>query len=130
MHGIEWTLFDEAISHAENSQLDNINRYINLLTLMHHNSLSGQNISDILLALGSTNIGYFQKVFNNLLKIRLEEEYYGEDNQPIQIYYLQFNSTLDDRSELIESFVHHVGRVINLWLPDVLVETRLEKVDD
>jgi hypothetical protein len=64
------------------------------------------------------------------LKIRLEEEYYGEDNQPIQIYYFQFNSTLDDRSELIESFVHHVGRIINLWLPDVLVETRLEKVDD
>jgi type VI secretion system protein ImpG len=130
MHGIEWTLLNEAVLHAENSQLDNISRYINLLTLMHHNSLSEQNISDILLALGSANVGNFQKVFNNLIKIRLQEEYYGEDNQSIQIYYLQFNSTLDDRSELIESFVHHVGRVINLWLSDVIVETRLEKVDD
>jgi type VI secretion system protein ImpG len=130
MQGIKWDLLDAAIPHTENSQLDNISRYIHLLTLMHHTSLTGQNVSDILLALGSISSGSFQQVFNSLIKVRLEEEPYGDSNKTRQIYYLQFKPQLDDSSELIEPFVHHVGRVLDLWLTDAMVEARWEVEDE
>ena len=97
---------------------------------MHHTSLTGQNVSDILLALGSISSGSFQQVFNSLIKVRLEEEPYGDSNKTRQIYYLQFKPQLDDSSELIEPFVHHVGRVLDLWLTDAMVEARWEVEDE
>jgi len=130
MQGVQWELLDTAIPHAENNQLDNISRYIHLLTLMHHTCLNGQNVSDILLALGSVSGGYFKLVFNRLIEIRLVEEPYGEGHQTKQIYCLQFKPQVDDSDELIESFVHHVGCVLNLWLTDALVESRWEILDE
>ena len=96
---------------------------------MHHRSLNEQNIKDILLALGSVSNGYFQKIFQNLIKIRLDNQLYSEDNQFKQIYYLQFDSNLDSSIELIDHFVNHVGFVLNLWIADFFVEAKLEKVD-
>ena len=130
MQGVQWELLDTAIPHAENNQLDNISRYIHLLTLMHHTCLNGQNVSDILLALGSVSGGYFKLVFNRLIEIRLVEEPYGEGHQTKQIYCLQFKPQVDDSDELIESFVYHVGCVLNLWLTDALVESRWEILDE
>ena len=130
MQGIQWDLLDDAIAHTENNQLDNISRYIHLLTLMHHTCLDGQNVSDILLALGSVSSGHFQKIYNSLLKVRLEEEPYGDSNKTRQIYHLQFKPQLDDSTELIEPFVRHVGRVLDLWLTDAMVETRWEIEDE
>ncbi len=126
MQGVQWDFLDTAVPHAENNQLDNISRYIHLLTLMHHTCLNGQNVSDILTALGSVSEGRFQQVFKRLVEIRLVEEPYGEGHQTKQIYYLQFKPQVDDSDELIESFVHHVGCVLNLWLTDALVESRWE----
>ena len=130
MQGIQWDLLDDAIAHTENNQLDNISRYIHLLTLMHHTCLDGQNVSDILLALGSVSSGHFQKIYNSLLKVRLEEEPYGDSNKTRQIYHLQFKPLLDDSTELIEPFVRHVGRVLDLWLTDAMVEARWEIEDE
>ena len=130
MQGVQWELLDDVIPHAENSQLDNISQYIHLLTIMHHTCLNGQNVSDILLALGSVSEGYFKPVFNRLFEIRLEEQPYGEGHQTQQIYYLQFKPQMDEGNELIESFVQHVGSVLNLWLTDALVEARWEILDE
>ena len=68
----------------------------------------------------------FGSTFKRLVEIRLVEEPYGEGHQTKQIYYLQFKPQVDDSDELIESFVHHVGCVLNLWLTDALVESRWE----
>ena len=129
MQGVEWALLDTANPHVENNQLDNISRYIHLLTIMHHTCLNGQDISDILLALGSISKGHFQQVFNRLIEIRLDEEPYGEGSHTQQIYYLQFKPQVDG-DELIESFVHHVGCVLNIWLANALVEARWEILDE
>ena len=130
MQGVQWELLDDVIPHAENSQLDNISQYIHLLTIMHHTCLNGQNVSDILLALGSVSEGHFKQVFNRLIEIRLQEQPYGEGHQTQQIYYLQFKPQMDEGNELIESFVQHVGSVLNLWLTDALVEARWEILDE
>jgi type VI secretion system protein ImpG len=128
IQGVQWELMDSVIPHAENRQLENINRYIHLLTLMHNTSLSFQNTRELLNALGSVTPGRFQNVFNSLVDLRLEEEPFG--NKTKQIYTLQFKPQLDESSELIEPFVHHVGRVLDLWLTDELVETRWEMMDE
>lgn len=130
MQGINWTLLNDVIAHKENNQIDNISRYINLLTLMHHSSLNEQNIKEILLALGSVNNGYFHTIFQNLIKIRLDDEHYSEGSQFKKVYYLQFDSNLDSSSELIDFFVSHVGCVLNLWNNNFLVEAKLEKLSD
>lgn len=130
--GAKWELLDTVIPHAENRQMDNISRYMHLLTLMHNSSLSGQNMKDLLLALGSVTTGRFQGVFNSLVDLRLEEVPLGgtEGHKTRQTYYLQFKPQLDESRELIETFVHHVGRVLDLWLTDALVETRWEVQDE
>lgn len=130
--GAKWELLDTVIPHAENRQMDNVSRYMHLLTLMHNSSLSGQNMKDLLLALGSVTAGRFQGVFNSLVDLRLEEVPLGgaEGHKTQQTYYLQFKPQLGESRELIETFVHHVGRVLDLWLADALVETRWEVQDE
>ncbi|MDP1666302.1 MAG: type VI secretion system baseplate subunit TssF [Methylobacter sp.] len=130
--GVKWELLDTVIPHAENRQMDNIARYMHLLTLMHNPCLSGQNMKDLLLALGSVTAGRFQGVFNSLVDLRLEEVPLGgvDGNKTQQTYYLQFKPQLDEGRELIETFVDHVGRVLDLWLTDARVETRWEVQDE
>ena len=128
IQGVQWELMDAVIPHAENYQLDNINKYIHLLTLMHNTSLSFQDTRELLIALGSVTPGPFQSVFNCLVGLRLEQEPFGSNTK--QIYTLQFKQQFDESSELIAPFVHHVGRVLDLWLSDELVETRWEMLDE
>ena len=128
IQGVQWELMDAVIPHAENFQLDNINKYIHLLTLMHNTSLSFQDTRELLIAMGSVTPGPFQSVFNCLVGLRLEEEPFGSKTK--QIYTLQFKQQFDESSELIAPFVHHVGRVLDLWLSDELVETRWEMLDE
>ncbi|UOA10465.1 type VI secretion system baseplate subunit TssF [Methylobacter sp. S3L5C] len=130
MQGVQWELMDAAIAHAENRQLSNMSGYIHLLTLMHNASLNAQNTRDLLRALGSVTSGRFQKIFNSLVDLRLEEEPLGEGHKTKQIYTLQFKAQFDDSSELIETFVKHVERVFDIWLADALVETRWEILDE
>ncbi|MGZ4953770.1 MAG: type VI secretion system baseplate subunit TssF [Methylobacter sp.] len=129
---VQWELLDTVIPHAENRQMDNISRYMHLLTLMHHSCFSGQNIKDLLLALGSVTAGRFQGIFNSLIDLRLEEvplEGTGK-HKTQQTYYLQFKPQLDESDELIETFSNHVGRVLDLWLADAQVDTRWEVQDE
>ncbi|MFI3198644.1 MAG: type VI secretion system baseplate subunit TssF [Methylococcaceae bacterium] len=128
IQGVQWELMDTVIPHAENRHLDNINQYINLLTLMHNSSLDFQNTRELLIALGSVTPGRFQNVFNSLVDLRLEQEPFEDKTQ--QIYTLQFKPQVDESSELIEPFVRHVGRVLDLWLADERVETRWEMLDE
>ncbi|MFA5984965.1 MAG: type VI secretion system baseplate subunit TssF [Methylococcaceae bacterium] len=128
LQGVQWELLDNVSFHAENRQLDNINRYIHLLTLMHNTAFSFQDVRELLVALGSIAQGPFQKVFNGLLDLRLEEEPYG--NKTKQIYTLLFKLPADASAELIEPFVDHIGRVLNLWLTEQIVEARWEMLDE
>jgi type VI secretion system protein ImpG len=130
IQGVEWELMDAAIPHAENRQLDNMSRYIHLLTLMHNSFLSPQNTKDVLLALGSVTSGRFQKIFNSLVDVHLEEQPLGEGHKTKQIYTLQFKPQFDDSSELIETFVCHVERVFDIWLTDALIEMHWEVLDE
>ena len=130
--GVLWELLDTATPHSENHKLDSTTGFLHLLTLMHKPCLNGQNTRDLLLALGSVSAGRFQAAFNGLADLRLEEEPLGgaEGRMSKQIYYLQFKPLMDDSTELIETFVHHVGRVLDLWIADALVEARWEVQDE
>jgi type VI secretion system protein ImpG len=129
IQGVQWELMDAAIPHAENPQFNEVSRYVHLVTLMHKTSFRGQDTRDLLLALGSVTPGRFQSVFSSLVNLRLEEEPL-EGSKTKQIYYLQFKPQLDDSSELIEPFVRHVGRVLDLWFTDAQVEASWEMLDE
>ena len=62
----------------------------------------------------------------------MEEESLGGAERRItrQIYTLRFKKQSDKNIELIETFVRHVGRVLNLWITDALVETSWESFDE
>lgn len=130
--GVEWELLDTVIPHAENRQMDNISRYMHLLTLMHASSFSGQNIKDLLQALGSVTGGRFQGVFYSLIDVRLEEVPLGQNEGYItrQTYYLRFKPQADNGLDLIDAFVRHVGRVLDFWLANVQVLLRWEVQDE
>jgi hypothetical protein len=83
-------------------------------------------------ALGSITTGIYRNVYNNLLNLRLDEEPLGEKYaaQNKQIYYLQFKSDITVGIEIIDPFVLHVERVLDLWISDVMVEARWEILDE
>lgn len=130
--GVKWELVDTPIPHSENLQINSNTGYIHLLTLMHKALFNFQNTRDLLMALGSVASSRFQSVFNNLVDLRMEEETLAGAEKRItkQIYYLQFKPHLNEGTELIETFVEHVGRVLDLWITDSLVQTRWEIKDE
>jgi hypothetical protein len=99
---------------------------------MHITSFNIHQLRELLIALGSITTGIYKNVFNGLVNIRMEEEPLGEGTvmQNKQIYYLEFKSDIAIGIELIVPFVFHVGRVLNLWISDVVVDTRWEILDD
>lgn len=133
MPGVKWELVDIPTPHAENLQINSNTGYIHLLTLMHKASFNFQNSRDLLMALGSVSSSRFQTIFNNLVDLRMEEESLGmggtEKRMNKQIYYLQFKPHLNESEDLIETFVQHVGRILDLWITDALVETHWEIQD-
>ncbi len=132
VQGIKWELVDTAIPHAENQPINTNTGYIHLLTLMHKACFNFQNTRDLLMALGSVSSSRFQTVFNSFVDVRMEEESLGGAERRItrQIYTLRFKKQSDKNIELIETFVRHVGRVLNLWITDALVETSWESFDE
>ena len=98
---------------------------------MHKPRFNLQNTRDLLIALGSVSTSPFQSVFNSLIGLRTEEESLGGVEKRItkQIYTLQFKSSINENIELIDTFVQHIGRILNLWIEDALVETRWESQD-
>jgi type VI secretion system protein ImpG len=129
IQGVQWALHDSVTPHAENPQLNDVNRYIHLLTLMHKSLFSGLNLKDLLIALGSVVSGRFLPVVNSLVDVRVDEEPM-EGSKTKQIYCLQFKPQLEDNSELIEPFVRHVAKVMDLWLSNAVVEATWEMLDD
>ena len=126
--GIQWELVDVPTPHAENSKMNSNTRYIHLLTLMHKASFSLQNLKDLLLALGSVASSQFQSLYNTLIGLRMEEEPLAGAEKRItrQIYYLQFKPQPDESTDLMESFVQHIGQILDLWITDSLVQTHWE----
>jgi type VI secretion system protein ImpG len=126
--GVNWELLDTPVPHAENRELDNTPGFLHLLTLMHKDCLSGRDLRDLLLALGSVSSGRFQGVFRSLEDARLEEEPLGgrEGRMTKQIYHLRFKGQAEENADLTEAFVQHVGRVLDLWIAGALVEARIE----
>lgn len=128
LQGIQWELVDDVCPHAENRQFEDSNRYVHLLTLMHNSALSFHDLRELLLALGCISQGAFQKVFHSFVDLRLQEEPLG--NKTKQIYTLLFKPLADDSIELIDPFVNHAGRVLNLWLTDEIVEAHWEMLTE
>lgn len=130
--GVQWASVGSIMPHAENRQLDNVTQFINLFTLMHITSFNIHQLKELLVALGSITTGIYRNVYNNLLNLRLDEEPLGEKYaaQNKQIYYLQFKSDIAVGIEIIDPFVLHVERVLDLWISDVMVEARWEILDE
>ena len=130
--GVQWDSIGSIMPHAENRQLDNVTQFINLFTLMHITYFNIHQLKELLVALGSITTGIYRNVYNNLLNLRLDEEPLGEKYaaQNKQIYYLQFKSDITVGIEIIDPFVLHVERVLDLWISDVMVEARWEILDE
>ena len=130
--GVRWELVDTATPHAENRQLNNDSGFLHLLTLMHKPCLNCQDLRDLLLAFGSISSGRFRSVFDGLLDLRIEEEPLGGKDGRLskQIYYLRFKPQMDESTELVETFVRHAGRMLDLWIADAMIEARRETLDE
>jgi hypothetical protein len=130
--GVKWELVDAVFPHSENLQINSAGEYIHLLTMLHKTSFNLQNIKDLLISLGSVSTSPFSSILNALAGMRMEEYSLGGVDNRInkQIYCLQFEAQLTASNELIDTFVLHVGKVLDIWISDVLVETSWEIQDD
>lgn len=129
--GVKWELLDSPIPHDSNRQLERTAGYLHLLTLMHKSCLSGQDIRDVLNALGSVASGRFERALRDLTDVRIEEEPSIETGGRLSkhIYFLCFKTQTDDSQALLEAFAVHVGRVLDLWIADAQVEARIDFAD-
>lgn len=126
--GVRWELLDTPVAHADNQRFNSTAGFLHLLTLMHKDCFSGQDIRDLLMALGSVESGRFQGVSRDFEEARLEEEPLGGHGGRMtkQIYHLRFKTQAEETNELTETFVRHVGRALDLWIDEALVEARVE----
>ncbi len=130
--GIKWELVDTVFPHSENLRINSAGEYIHLLTILHKTSFNLQNIKDLLISLGSVSTSPFSSILNALAGMRMNEYSLGGVDNRInkQVYCLQFEAQLTASNELIDTFVLHVGKVLDIWISDVLVETSWEMQDD
>ncbi|WP_194270068.1 type VI secretion system baseplate subunit TssF [Candidatus Methylospira mobilis] len=130
--GVKWELTDNAETHVENQQINSSTGFLHLLTLMHKTCLSGQDVRDLLQAMGSVSSGRFRGVLENLNGVRLEEMALGREQHYMtkQTYYLKFKTEMDDSLELTETFAEHLNRMLDLWIPDAVVDVLIEKADE
>ncbi len=127
--GVSWESLGDVVPHADNGLGELRDIFLNLFTLKNKPELDLDDLYAILQAMGNVLDGEFLAVANLLTGIRVEQALprKGEREGTLRkIYTLRF-SKLDPAFEpQAETFLAHVGRILDGWQPEAVIETRME----
>ena len=127
--GLEWELVGELVPHGENTFQAEMEGFLHLLTLKNKTVLNVDDLLGMLQTLGSVHQGYFQRAYDLLSDVRVEEAPVNRGGMPgtlKQVYYLRFEDHDPSLTPLVETFVTHVSHILDSWISEASVEIKME----
>jgi type VI secretion system protein ImpG len=127
--GVKWDLLGEIVPHADNTFQQELEGFLHLLTLKNKSTLTTDDLLGLLNTLESVRRGPFQRACDLLTDIKVEETLLGKNTAPGMlklVYCLRFENFDPGFSPLVETFVDHLGRILDSWISEATVEARME----
>ncbi len=127
--GLKWDFLVRAIPHTESFFQDNIDTFLNFLTLTNKGTLNRDDLLDIIQAVGVGNQPEFKKASDLLQGVRTEEAAHRTQSTGgilTQIYYLNFQEYAPNLEPIIDSFLTHVEKILDAWISGAAIEVRKE----
>jgi len=127
--GLQWELMGDIVPNEENTFQTETEGFLHLLTLRNKSTFNVDDLLGMLRTLGSVHQGQFQRAYDLLTDIRVEEaplNSAGMHGLLKFVYYLRFGDVEPGLMPLVETFIAHVNRVLDSWISETTVEVQME----
>ncbi|MEW5802325.1 MAG: type VI secretion system baseplate subunit TssF, partial [bacterium] len=131
--GLGWEIAGSVVPHAESRFGDEMDDFLHLITLKNKSVLNIDDLVAILRILGNFHQGSFQQIVELLADVRVEEAPFqkrGTASAVKLVYYLRLKGFDPANLPLVETFIAHMGRILDIWISEAAVEVRLEVPGD
>jgi len=131
--GLKWDWLGAVKPHAENPLLKQADAFTHLFTLTHKSVLNEEDIGSLLRALGTVRTGEFQVLLPVLGGGRVEsmpQRRSARDGLIRHVYHLLLKEYDPVLRPLLETFVQHMERILDIWISDATIEVRMEAMEE
>jgi type VI secretion system protein ImpG len=129
--GLRWDLLVSPVPHTENLFQESIEGFLHFLTLTNRETLSRDDLMDVLQVMGIMKHNQFKALSDLLVDVRIEKSPL-QDTSSLgllkQRYFLCFREYDPSREPLIEVFLAHVENILNAWISGARIEVEKEIV--
>ena len=127
--GLKWDLLVNPIPHVENLFQGSIEGFLHFLTLTNRETLSRDDLMDILQVIGVTRQKQFQALCDLLVDLRIEKTPLQDTSVTGRLkhrYILRFQEYDPSREPLMEIFLTQVENILNAWISGATIEVTKE----
>ena len=126
--GIKWKIAEALTGHRENVFHENMDIFMYLLSLRNKSRLDYDDIVCLLQVQGSVFDGHFKQIKNLFKSVRVEQTKVqtAAGNSLKFIYHLGFGECPPSIKPMVKVFTKHVGKILNSWISEAPVETKIE----
>lgn len=127
--GLEWELNGSIVPHAARALRDEANDFLHLITLKNKSALNIDDLIALLQTLGSLHQGHFHRIADLMTGLRIEEtpmHKNGTAGMVKLVYSVQLKEFEPGILPLVETFITHMGRILDAWISEAAVEVRRE----
>ncbi len=127
--GLKWDLLVNPIPHVENLFQGSIEGFLHFLTLTNRETLSRDDLMDILQVIGVTRQKQFQALCDLLVDLRIEKTPLQDTSVTGRLkhrYILRFQEYDPSREPLMEIFLTQVENILNAWISGATIEVAKE----
>jgi type VI secretion system protein ImpG len=126
--GIKWKIAEALTQHRENVFHENMDIFMYLLSLRNKSRLDYDDIVCLLQVQGSVFNGHFKPVKGLFKTVRVEQTKVqtAAGNSLKFIYHLGFSDCEPSIKPLVKVFTKYVGKILDAWISEAPVETKME----
>lgn len=127
--GVNWDLSENIVSHQENRFQENMDEFMHLLTIKNKSILSQEDITALLQMLGSVWQGNFKPVKDLFYGVRVEQVPLSDGKVRGMlklVYTLLFKECEPSSVPLLKIFTQQTGKILDAWISEAVIETRME----
>ena len=126
--GIDWRIAGDLIPHHRNLFHENMDVFINLLSLKGKSSLTYNDVMCLLQVQGSVFQGQFKEMETLIKSVRVEQTKVqtAGGNSLKLIYHLGFGEYLPAMKPMINVFIKQVENILDSWISEAPVEATME----
>jgi len=133
LSGLEWETLGRVVSHSDNRFGADRENFLNLFILKNKPDMTLDDLFSILRSMGNVLANEFKDVLNLLTDMRVEHAppKKSEGTGKLRrIYYLKFAKLDPTFMPLVETFKEHVEKVLDGWLPETMIELKIEVLEN